>query len=136
LRLTDKTAKMLRADLAEAGIPYVDDGLFFDFHAQRHQTGTLLAASGTHPKVAQSIMRHSDVKITMSTYSHLQDSDKAEAVSKLPAIKIIKPRQAKTGTCDMAEDLTANLTEPPLRFIKIQQNPVKGRFAQTRPRRT
>jgi hypothetical protein len=45
-RLTDKTAKMLRADLENAGIHYVDDGLFFDFNAQRHLTGTLLAASG------------------------------------------------------------------------------------------
>ncbi|MFH1881149.1 MAG: hypothetical protein ABIL62_00375 [Planctomycetota bacterium] len=45
-KLTDKTSKMLMADLADADIPYVVDGRYFDFHALRHQTGTLLAAGG------------------------------------------------------------------------------------------
>ena len=71
-RLTLKTADLLKADLADSDIPYVENGLYFDFHALRHQTGTLLAASGVHPKVAQKIMRHSDINLTMSTiYSHL-----------------------------------------------------------------
>jgi len=35
-QLTDKTADMLKADLADADIPYVVDGLYFDFHALRH----------------------------------------------------------------------------------------------------
>ncbi len=38
-RLTDKTAKMLGADLAQAGILYVCDGFFFDFHAQQTEDG-------------------------------------------------------------------------------------------------
>jgi hypothetical protein len=29
---------MLQADLADTGIPYVVDGLYFDFHLLRHQT--------------------------------------------------------------------------------------------------
>ena len=37
--LTDKTAKMLRADLAGAGIDYQDEaGRYFDFHALRGET--------------------------------------------------------------------------------------------------
>jgi integrase len=61
-RLTDKTADMLKADLADAGISYVDDtGRYADFHSLRHTTGTLLAASGVHPKIAQSVMRHSKI---------------------------------------------------------------------------
>jgi hypothetical protein len=46
-QLTDKTADMISADLADADIPYVVDGLYFDFHALRHQTGTLLAGEFT-----------------------------------------------------------------------------------------
>jgi integrase len=39
--------KMLQIDLAEAGIPYVDDnGLFADFHALRHTYITNLARNG------------------------------------------------------------------------------------------
>ncbi|MFC1633655.1 tyrosine-type recombinase/integrase [Planctomycetota bacterium] len=64
-KVPEKAYKMIQADLADAHIPYVFDGLYFDFHALRHQTGTLLAASGVHPKVAQSILRHSDVNLTL-----------------------------------------------------------------------
>jgi len=84
-QLTDKTAKMIRADLEDAGIDYKDSsGRYFDFHALRGETGTLLAASGVHPKVAQSIMRHSNINLTMSLYTHTLRGQKSEAVNKLP----------------------------------------------------
>ena len=51
-RLTLKTSEIIKADLADSGIPYVENGLYFDFHSLRHQTGTLFAASGVHPEVA------------------------------------------------------------------------------------
>ena len=64
-------AAILRADLKAAGVDYVDAaGRYAGFHALRHSTGSLRAASGVHPKVAQSIMRHSDINLTMSTYTH------------------------------------------------------------------
>jgi len=76
---------MLQADLAEAGIDYKDDmGRVFDFHGLTHETGTLLAASGIHPKVAQSIMRHSDINLTMSLYTHTLRGWESEATAKLP----------------------------------------------------
>lgn len=111
-QLTDKTAKMLRADLADAGIPYVDGGFFFDFHAQRHQTGNLLAASGTHPKVAQSIIRHSDINLTLSRYSHTLTGQEAEAISSLPDLSSpTKQRQKATGT-DGKINLASGLAFP------------------------
>ena len=64
-------ADMIREDLIEAGIDSKDTGDgYLDFHSLRHTTGSLLAATGCHPKVAQSIMRHSDINLTMSTYTH------------------------------------------------------------------
>jgi site-specific recombinase XerD len=52
---------MLKEDLAAANIPYVDSaGRYADFHSLRHSTGSLLVAAGVHPKVIQSIMRHSN----------------------------------------------------------------------------
>jgi integrase len=108
-RLTDKTANMLRADLAEADIPYVDDGFFFDFHAQRHQTGTLLASTGVHPKIAQSIMRHSDINLTMSRYTHTLTGQEAEAIAGLPDLSTpSKQKMAATGT-DGKTDLASCL---------------------------
>ena len=88
-RLTDKTACMLKADLAEAGIPYVDAAeRYADFHCLRHTTGSLLAASGVHPKVAQSIMRHSDINLTMSIYTHTLRGQESEAVAALPDLSL------------------------------------------------
>jgi len=53
-------ADMLRADCKAACIDPKDNGRGkIGFHSLRHTTASLLAASGAHPKVAQSIMRHS-----------------------------------------------------------------------------
>ena len=84
-QLTSHTSKMLQADLAKADIAYKDNaGRVFDFHSLRHETGTLLAAAGVHPKVAQSIMRHSDINLTMSLYTHTLRGQESEAVDRLP----------------------------------------------------
>ncbi len=81
----EKPARMLRADLADAEIAYVDEaGRYADFHALRHTTGSWLAASGVHPKVAQAILRHSDINLTMSRYTHTLRGQEAEAVKSLP----------------------------------------------------
>ena len=101
-QLTNKTADMLKADLADAGIPYVDDAeRYADFHCLRHTTGTLLAASGVHPKVAQSIMRHCDINLTMSLYTHTLRGQESEAVESLPDLSLpSKEGQKVAGTDD------------------------------------
>lgn len=72
---------MVRHDLAAAGIPDKDaSGRQIDFHAIRHTCGTWLAQSGVHPKAIQSIMRHSDIRLTIETYGHLFPNQEAEAV--------------------------------------------------------
>jgi integrase len=82
-RLTNKTANMLKADLAAAKIPYIDDAeRYADFHCLRHTTGSLLAAGGVHPKIAQSIMRHGDINLTMPLYAHTLRGQESEAVKR------------------------------------------------------
>jgi hypothetical protein len=108
----DKTAKMFQTDLAAAGIPYVDDaGRYADFHSLRHTTGTLLAATGAHPKVVQSIMRHCDINLTMSRYAHVLRGQESEAVAGLPDFSLSsghKQKAVATGT-DGRSDLAENL---------------------------
>jgi len=73
-------------DLAAAGIPKVDaQGRTVDVHCLRHTFATLLARNGVSPSVAQKLMRHSDIRLTMSTYTHLELADTAGAVAALPA---------------------------------------------------
>jgi integrase len=79
------SAVMFRQDVEAAGLPYVDDaGHYADFHSLRHTTGSLLAAAGVHPKVAQSIMRHGTIELTMSRYSHVFAGQESDAMAALP----------------------------------------------------
>jgi integrase len=83
----EKPAKMLRQDLAAAGIPYVvpgpDGPLYADFHALRHTYITMLEDTGVSPKAAQELARHSDVRLTLGRYTHAKRQAMAEAVDRL-----------------------------------------------------
>ncbi|HUW19135.1 MAG TPA: tyrosine-type recombinase/integrase [Sedimentisphaerales bacterium] len=56
---------------------------YFDFHALRGECSTLLAASGVHPEVAQTIMRHNDINLTMNAYTHTLRGQEAKAIESL-----------------------------------------------------
>ena len=95
---TTKTAKMLRADLAKAKIDYIDDsGRYLDFHSLRHTTGTLLALSGAHPKEAQDLMRHSNINLTMTIYTHTVLEQQAKTVARLPDISPSTKKQKEVA---------------------------------------
>jgi len=109
-RLTKRTSDVIKADLADARIPYVDGaGRYADFHSLRHTTGSLLAASGVHPKVAQSLMRHSKIDLTMTRYTHVLRGQESEAVAKLPDLSLPSCTQQKaTGTDDKSLESIQN----------------------------
>jgi hypothetical protein len=106
-QLTKRTSDVFKADLFDAGIPYIDEaGRYADFHSLRHTMGSLLAASGVHPKVAQSIMRHSDINLTMSRYSHVLRGQESEAIEGLPDLSLPSrqsQRAKATGTDESGE---------------------------------
>ncbi|MHC4665703.1 MAG: hypothetical protein ACYS9T_07070 [Planctomycetota bacterium] len=61
---------MLKADLAKAGIPYLDDaGRKADFHCLRHTLATALDQTRASLKERMAIMRHSDK--SNLTFRHL-----------------------------------------------------------------
>ncbi|MFJ5210947.1 tyrosine-type recombinase/integrase [Streptomyces nigra] len=49
----------------------------------RHTCGTLLAFLKVHPKVAQAILRHSQISMTMDVYTHVVGDREREAVGML-----------------------------------------------------
>ena len=64
--LPARTADMLRLDLEDAGISYRDGaGRVCDWHALRHTFISTIASGGVHPKVAQTLARHSTISLTM-----------------------------------------------------------------------
>ena len=77
-------AKMIRKDLTDAKITIDKDRGTVGFHSLRHSFGSMLAASGVHPKTAQQLMRHSDINLTMSRYTHIFRGQETEAINKLP----------------------------------------------------
>jgi hypothetical protein len=58
----------------------------------------MLAVSGVHPKNAQTLMRHSDINLTLSRYSHSQEDQLRAAVNALPEFE--SHASVKTGTDD------------------------------------
>jgi hypothetical protein len=63
-----------------------------------------LSAAGVHPSVAQALARHSDVCLTLGTYTHSRWESMAEAVAKLPSLDARAAQQQRaTGTCDAPE---------------------------------
>ena len=125
----DDATKMLREDLADARREWLTDsktpdervrreqsdflaewnhdGEVFDFHALRHTTGAWLAMTDAHPKVVQTVMRHSSITLTMDTYGHLFPGQEADAVGRLRDFLGVPLADAllATGTDDQPQEL-------------------------------
>ncbi|MFU7561306.1 tyrosine-type recombinase/integrase [Stieleria sp. JC731] len=102
---------MMRIDLANARETWIDeaetdqererrrnsdflqykdgDGVFADFHSNRHTFVTNLAASSANPKITQTLARHSDVNLTMNVYSHVAVQEQAEAVGRASLLVLV-----------------------------------------------
>jgi integrase len=63
--------------LNQAGLPNIR------FHDLRHSAASLLLSLGTHPKVVQELLGHTQIGMTLDVYSHLLPGMQEEAMSKL-----------------------------------------------------
>ena len=63
--------------LTAAGLPH------FSFHSLRHTMATLCLLKGVSPKVVQERLGHSNVVITLETYSHVLPSMQTDAAARL-----------------------------------------------------
>jgi integrase len=61
-------------------------GVKVRFHDLRHTSATLLLAAGVHPKIVQERLGHSQIGITMDTYSHVLPMMGLEAAAKLDGV--------------------------------------------------
>ena len=103
-----KTAQMMRVDLAAARTVWISEskseeekqereesdflayknesGLYADFHANRHTFISRLGRIGISMTTAQKLARHSDPRLTANVYTHVEDEEKAAAISSLPGL--------------------------------------------------
>jgi hypothetical protein len=77
------------------------DGKVLDFHGQRMTFISGLARAGVSPTKAQKLARHSDVNLTLRTYTHLKAEELASAVESLPSLPGTK--EAETTDDNEAE---------------------------------
>ena len=66
--------------LIDAGLPDIR------FHDLRHTAATLMLQQGVHPKVVQERLGHSDISMTLNTYSHVLPVMQDEAAEKLDVL--------------------------------------------------
>jgi hypothetical protein len=52
-------------------------------HDLRHTTATLLLSQGVHPRVVMDTLGHSQVSLTLDTYSHVLPGFQAEAAQRM-----------------------------------------------------
>jgi len=108
-------------DFARAGIELVDaEGRHADLHALRTTLGTMLARDGVAPQIAKQVMRHSDYRTTLKSYTALNLTDSRQAVEGLnirvtpggqavgtpadsPADSPAVPAQERAGSCDLVQ---------------------------------
>ncbi len=100
-----------RAYLAAAKIAYEDDqGRRADFHALRHTYITNLNRAGVAPRMAMQLARHSDIRLTMKTYTNLSMTDLSAAIGDMSIpTRTSDDQQRATGTADATGDLGDNV---------------------------
>ena len=77
-------------------------GRYFDMHALRHTFATWLAQANVHPKVAQELLRHTDVRLTLKHYTHTTKAQQMAALASLPTVENCAPK----STTDVTKDVT------------------------------
>jgi len=60
-----------------------DDPRRFGFHNLRHSLASFLIRIRTDPKTVQTLLRHSDVKLTLQFYTHSISRDRMAAAGKM-----------------------------------------------------
>jgi len=72
--------RSFRQLLTRAGLPRMR------FHDLRHSAASLLLSMGTHPKIVQELLGHSQISLTLDTYSHVLPGLQRQAVDDLGAL--------------------------------------------------
>lgn len=81
---------VLKKLLKQAGLPNIR------FHDLRHSAASLLLSLGTHPKIVQELLGHTQISMTMDIYSHVLPGMQQEAMNKLSeALESTKGRRKK-----------------------------------------
>ena len=115
--------KEFRQDLAKAGIPFLDErGHRMDYHALRTTFITRLSTMKVHPRLAMELARHSDMRLTMKTYTDAGQLPLREVMDTLPGFG----ESADSRIDSRNLGATGQTVSPPVtesRELKIKNSP-------------
>ena len=83
LRPAAAKAGILSSHRDDGGRLVEDDPRRFGFHNLRHSLASFLVRIRTDPKTVQTLLRHSDVKLTLQFYSHAVSQDRMAAAGEM-----------------------------------------------------
>lgn len=83
LRPAAAKAGVLSSHRDEHGRLVEDDPRRFGFHNLRHSLASFLVRIRTDPKTVQTLLRHSDIKLTLQFYSHAVSQDRMAAAGEM-----------------------------------------------------
>jgi integrase len=83
LRPAAAKAGILSSHRDDCGRLVEDDPHRFGFHNLRHSLASFLVRIRTDPKTVQTLLRHSDVKLTLQFYSHAVSQDRMAAAGEM-----------------------------------------------------
>jgi integrase len=72
--------RLFQEALQRAGLPHIR------FHDLRHTCASLLLAQGVHPRVVMETLGHSQISLTMDTYSHVIPALQRDAADRMDAL--------------------------------------------------
>ena len=85
--ISRRLTPQFKKDCEFAGIDLEDEaGRCVDFHSLRHTYAQLLVNRGVHPRVAQTMLRHRDIRTTMKVYVRDDQAAQVQALSVLPVL--------------------------------------------------
>ncbi len=76
-------AGILSSHADNHGVPVDNNPRRFGFHNLRHSLASFLIQIRTDPKTVQTLLRHSDVKLTLQFYTHAISRDHTVAAGKM-----------------------------------------------------
>ncbi|GCE18578.1 tyrosine-type recombinase/integrase [Dictyobacter kobayashii] len=80
IEVSNMIRRSFRPILVKANLPIIR------FHDLRHSAASLLLILGVHAKVVQELLGHSQISVTLDTYSHVLPSLQEEAVNRLDTL--------------------------------------------------
>lgn len=90
--------------LKEAGLPRIR------FHDLRHTTATLLLARGVHPRLVQELLGHSQISLTLDTYTHVMAPMLRQVADEMDALLGPQAAAQRPGSDHTGKPLTGMLT--------------------------